>query len=925
VTRDFTDSWNTFRNELDARNQRLRQELEECRNSLDAILQRQTEKFTPDDWGNLPHDTLHSILEVMRSEGAGLLFDPLTELKKARLLNRAVSAVGNYPNDIEDLLKLLPLNLEISRHDLADCLSMKGRRVGRFVAGFGKGPRSFYIRDAIRPALFRHLNDRIRWDGRAILLLVRASLALFVPWELFRNEILRSAGDAQHPLRNLSHERDEWLKDISGLRTDAEQILAAYDVMHKRLPENLARILLSGRKNFSAKRLDEMRNRWQRFIGYWSAQQRAAFTEIELEFTGQKLLETAVGISSEALASVDEEHAQILTELDKVCSWLAGWSYEKTMDPFPPPEARLMSSEERADVWKRKVSAAARSVLPVHAEFMDAGRVLPGRHPSKRSLDPEHCFLESLAEVGRGLAHAGFMEAEEGHKAVIRDIERAREVTAYSMEGDDDAESDSQIAREGIQNAVLLLDYQKKSLKDFHPVVERQLVEAIAASFYQFHLSIDENKLGLYRYLVRQKGSRVFRTGAISFYRSVKTGINQMRNKSVAVRDRALIALGWSPPSTTAVEPVVRREYLGELLRLKVVPRELPALYKRLFRLAPVEDPRFLVGRDAEIGAMAQARRQWEEGRQVSVLVAGARGSGKTSLLNCTHMAVFNDLPVTTGQFSHRITDATELHAFMASLFQTDVNELLPFLASGKRIVILEEVERTFLRTIGGFQAMRALLGLISATSKNTLWILSLNQTALHFLEKVISFDENFTHRINAMAVAHEHLTNAILLRHNLSGLRLQLTSPKSDDSRMDGVRRLLGLGKDTEHSYFESLYRQSEGVFRSAFELWLQSVDRVEGGVLYMMSPVQPEYGRMLEQLAIEDIFRLQAVLQHGSLTAPEMAQIFDETIEKSSYCMDKLIAWDILEQDPNHPGFRIRPAAGRFVRNALYRQNML
>ena len=175
------------------------------------------------------------------------------------------------------------------------------------------------------------------------------------------------------------------------------------------------------------------------------------------------------------------------------------------------------------------------------------------------------------------------------------------------------------------------------------------------------------------------------------------------------------------------------------------------------------------------------------------------------------------------------------------------------------------------------------------------------------------------------MAVAPEHLTEAILVRHNLSGLRLELTAPESTKSRFDAVRRMAGLEKDPEQSYFESLYRQSEGIYRSAFELWLQSVDRFEGGVLYMLSPVQPEYGKMLAQLTLEDVFKLKAILQHGSLTVDESAQIFDEPIEKSERCMDKLFAWDILERDPNGPGFRVRPAAGRFVRNALYRQNLL
>ena len=200
-----------------------------------------------------------------------------------------------------------------------------------------------------------------------------------------------------------------------------------------------------------------------------------------------------------------------------------------------------------------------------------------------------------------------------------------------------------------------------------------------------------------------------------------------------------------------------------------------------------------------------------------------------------------------------------------------------------------------------------------------------MNQVALNFVENVVSFEENFSHRINAMAVTPDQLTEALLVRHNLSGLRLQLASPKPDNSRIDAVRRLVGLGKDPEQYYFESLYRQSEGIFRSAFELWLQSVDRIEGGVLYMLSPSEPDYGKMLSQLTLEDVFKLQAILQHGSLTVEESAQIFDESYEKSNRCIDKLIAWDVLDKDPNCPGFRVRPAAGRFVRNALYRQNLL
>ena len=64
----------------------------------------------------------------------------------------------------------------------------------------------------------------------------------------------------------------------------------------------------------------------------------------------------------------------------------------------------------------------------------------------------------------------------------------------------------------------------------------------------------------------------------------------------------------------TAISPVIERGYLGQVLNLNRDNRELPMIYRRLFRLAPVEEPRFLVGREAEMEALSGARRLWEAG-----------------------------------------------------------------------------------------------------------------------------------------------------------------------------------------------------------------------------------------------------------------------------------------------------------------------
>jgi hypothetical protein len=80
-----------------------------------------------------------------------------------------------------------------------------------------------------------------------------------------------------------------------------------------------------------------------------------------------------------------------------------------------------------------------------------------------------------------------------------------------------------------------------------------------------------------------------------------------------------------------------------------------------------------------------------------------------------------------------------------------------------------------------------------------------------------------------------------------------------------------------------------------------------------------------MISRMTLEDSFLLQAILQHGSLAPEEISQIFDIPVDKSSGRLEKMIAWEIVEPDPNNPGFRIQPEAGRIVREALYRQNLL
>jgi len=124
---------------------------------------------------------------------------------------------------------------------------------------------------------------------------------------------------------------------------------------------------------------------------------------------------------------------------------------------------------------------------------------------------------------------------------------------------------------------------------------------------------------------------------------------------------------------------------------------------------------------------------------------------------------------------------------------------------------------------------------------------------------------------------------------------------------------------------FLDSLYLQSEGVFRSALELWQALIERVEGGIVFMRQPVEPKFKLLDSELDLSDRFLLQAILQHGSLTPMEASRVLEMGMKECEGRTDRLQFLELLEPDPLYPGLRVRPEAGRFVRRALFRSNLL
>jgi len=924
---DFSSIWQSFLSELASRNERLDGELAAAWRELDAILESQKQSFpAPGAW-RWEYGKIDALRALFDKAAPALLAEPMQRYRKARPQERVLAALEDYEAGIAVSIRRLPAAVEVSGRDLADTLRPEARgRIRAVWRRWQRRPRTVPLRAIAEAHFQRQREQRAEWIGTYLLVLAQASLAVVDPWEALSEEALGCIEGGQANPRFLKRARERWLQLSKRLRRRAEEALGALHGSIGGSPAEFATALLRRPRSPERPSRFSRPGRLLQYGSYWSRQRVAVSQLLELDLKLAGLGRLAVQAAEATLASLRSEHQDLLSELDAVAAWLQTHK-QGDGEPFPPAQARLASADDRARDWLRVIASSVREKLPTVQETIQPKRALPGWVPPWKEIRPLQLLQTPLEGPGLKTALEGLREAEAAHQSIVREIERAREVVTYSLESTGtEGDSGDEVAREGFENALSLILYQRQIAGEVAAGAETGLVEGTALAFARCYVAVDQGRLGVLAHFAHEGGYRSLRVALRMASANLRRLVVWLWARFKRAYHWTLIRIGWERAPEPRFEHVKRRGYLGDSLHLEHAPSDLPMIYERLFRLQPVEDPRFLVGRDAEMAALADARSQWENGRAVAVIIAGERGSGKTSLLNCALVRVFADAPIVQGRFRERLEDPQKVETFLRGMLALpDGEDLRLALTQQRRIIILEEAERAFLRHVNGFEGLRALLSLISGTSRETLWILSLNRVSFRFLSAAAGLDRYFSHQINAMAVEPQDLTNAILMRHNLSGLRLHFAAPASRSWPIEQARQLLGLQEDRQQEFFDTLYRQSEGVFRSAFELWRRYIDRVEGGILYMRSPVPPSYGSLASHLTREDLFTLQAILQHGSLTPQEHAVVFALSEIQSRNRIESLADRDLLEPDPQAPGWRVRPEAGYFVRRTLDAENLI
>ena len=315
---------------------------------------------------------------------------------------------------------------------------------------------------------------------------------------------------------------------------------------------------------------------------------------------------------------------------------------------------------------------------------------------------------------------------------------------------------------------------------------------------------------------------------------------------------------------------------------------QLPVVYQRLFRQEALIDERFRTNREEEIASVIKAYNSWMQGRFSSTVLIGEKGAGASTVLNFALPDFDKKISVTRKQLRTNIFTEEELLRLIVELFGEESESIEAALESlssnsSKKIIILENFEELFLRTVNGFSALRKMFEIISVTHKNIFWIATCNIYAWNYLDRVMDISDYFSFVIELRNLKDAEIENAIMKRHRVSGYNLHFL-PAEEDLKSKNFRKLTDKEKQEflTEKYFSLLNKNSNSNIALAQLLWLRSIKNLKEEELQISSLKDLDFS-FIKNLDEKKLFTLMAMILHEGLTIEEHSLVFNQSEDTS------------------------------------------
>jgi len=467
------------------------------------------------------------------------------------------------------------------------------------------------------------------------------------------------------------------------------------------------------------------------------------------------------------------------------------------------------------------------------------------------------------------------------------------------------------LALEGLDRAVELIEEGAEALDRAAATMREETWRATTTAWTDLH-SRARAAGQAHAHVLRLQGrlERSLHWLAVEAERRARGATTQLRRTlhRVQRQGRRLVRLGHAAVGTTPVDEAALRQTVDTLSTVDGVLADLPLVYRRLFSFRPLRSDDLLVARDTDRAAVAQHAERWQRGLTSPLVIVGPAGSGRTSLLNALRTTTFQSAQHYSLDLTERIS--TEA-AFAKALARTlnlphDPEADLTFEALSERIRALpesdrvrvctiEQVEHVFQRRVGGTTLGARILNLLSATDTRVLWILTVSDAAWQYVEASEPAAARLVTRHALDPLDRDELEELILTRHRRSGLPLTFEGPEATSHPLL-ARRLRSIDDEERRQallrteYFDRLHDVCGANVTLALFYWFRSVhldDETDG---LRVQPLAPVSFDVLDALPMPHAFALKALLEHGTLTVAELADVMGIPPSESRALLDTL-----------------------------------
>ena len=358
------------------------------------------------------------------------------------------------------------------------------------------------------------------------------------------------------------------------------------------------------------------------------------------------------------------------------------------------------------------------------------------------------------------------------------------------------------------------------------------------------------------------------------------------------------------------------------------IMESLPLVYSRLYSIEPLTDQFLFEGRELEVSTIEQAFIHWQKGRSGSIFITGEKWSGLTSLIN--HVLSKNKftLPTFRLELEGNQYDSVEMYSSFAQILGTDPfnsNEaMIDYLnASERKVIILEDIQKLYLKKIDGLKAVSDLIEIITSTRNRVFWMVTSTTYASQFFEKTIQFSSYFSHHVVLREMSPDQINNLVIKRNRISGFKVHF----EEDEQHSNDKKYLKLNDEEKQEYLKTSFFKVVNNFAKsnvsmALLCWLLSTKKVADNTVYISQFKSLDLS-FLSQLPLDQIFVLHALIQHDGLESLQVSEVLSFPLQKVKVLLLAMEEDGIIVREKNV--FMVHTLVYRTVIQLLKSKNLI